>query len=315
MSRTARLLEILITLRTRPRFTVQEMADEFGVSRRTMLRDLHALSEMGVPLAAAPGPHGGYSLITAGRMLPLSLTAEEGIGLVLSYEAFLQYVQSPFAQQSLSAVTKLRNALPPDVIAKLDRILQHVAVVQPQPSYAAPFLAEILDAAIEGLHLRIVYDSRTGVAERLVYPYGLFAASGFWYCACYDYRREIDVSLRADRFISLQRVHGMEPPTARSLRDWLRIRETDGNPYARLRARVTRRGTKSFELNSLFGDIPLDERGEGWIDVPIPESEIDFFATRLLTLGADLIVESPPAMIDALRRKAREVARLYGDTP
>ena len=50
MSRTARLLELLIRVQTKPRFTAQELAEEFGVSRRTMLRDLRALSEMGVPL-------------------------------------------------------------------------------------------------------------------------------------------------------------------------------------------------------------------------------------------------------------------------
>jgi predicted DNA-binding transcriptional regulator YafY len=59
MSRTERLLESITRVRARGRFTVQAMADEFGVSRRTMLRDLHALSAMGVPLASIPGPGGG----------------------------------------------------------------------------------------------------------------------------------------------------------------------------------------------------------------------------------------------------------------
>jgi predicted DNA-binding transcriptional regulator YafY len=62
VSRTERLLELITQVRVKGRFTVQEMADEFGVSRRTMLRDLHALSAMGVPLAAVPGPGGGYTL-------------------------------------------------------------------------------------------------------------------------------------------------------------------------------------------------------------------------------------------------------------
>jgi predicted DNA-binding transcriptional regulator YafY len=48
VSRTARLLELLVKVQTKPRFTAQELAEEFGVSRRTMLRDLHALSGMGV---------------------------------------------------------------------------------------------------------------------------------------------------------------------------------------------------------------------------------------------------------------------------
>jgi predicted DNA-binding transcriptional regulator YafY len=48
--RTARLLELLVRVQTKLRFTAQELAEEFRVSRHTMLRDLHALSGMGVPL-------------------------------------------------------------------------------------------------------------------------------------------------------------------------------------------------------------------------------------------------------------------------
>jgi predicted DNA-binding transcriptional regulator YafY len=67
MSRTARLVELLVQVQTKPRFTAAELAEEFGVSRRTMLRDLAALSEMGIPLRATPGPGGGYSLPRGGR--------------------------------------------------------------------------------------------------------------------------------------------------------------------------------------------------------------------------------------------------------
>lgn len=135
VSRTERLLEILIELRTRHRFTVGDMATAHGVSRRTMLRDLQALSAIGVPLAARPGPHGGYELMARERLLPLALTVDEAMGMILSYEAFVRYAQSPFSSQSLSAVTKLRNPMPPDVVARLDRLREVVAVVGPNPEY------------------------------------------------------------------------------------------------------------------------------------------------------------------------------------
>jgi predicted DNA-binding transcriptional regulator YafY len=96
-----RLVELMLRLQTLQHFTVQELADEFHLSRRTMLRDLQALSMMGVPLAATPGPHGGYFLVQQQRLLPLSLTEDEAIGIVLSYEALLNYADSPFAVQNL----------------------------------------------------------------------------------------------------------------------------------------------------------------------------------------------------------------------
>ena len=130
MSRTARLLELLVRVQTRPRFTAAELAEEFGVSRRTMLRDLRALSDMGVPLRSTPGPGGGYSLPRGGRRLWPSLTVDEALGLIVSYEALLRYPVHPFSSQGVPAMTKLRAALPKDVVGELDRLRRHVAVEQ-----------------------------------------------------------------------------------------------------------------------------------------------------------------------------------------
>jgi predicted DNA-binding transcriptional regulator YafY len=140
LSRTARLLELMIRVQTKPRFTAAELAEEFGVSRRTMLRDLRALSDMGVPLRSASGPGGGYSLPRGGRRLSPSLTVDEALGLIVSYEALLRYPVHPFSSQGVSAVTKLRAALPKDVVGELDRLRQHVAVVEPVREYEAPLL-------------------------------------------------------------------------------------------------------------------------------------------------------------------------------
>ncbi len=313
MARTARLLELLITLGTRSRFTVGDLAAEFGVSRRTMLRDLQTLSELGVPLAASPGPGGGYALVRGRRLLPLALTGDEALGVLLSYEAFLQWAQSPFAAQNLSAITKLRAALPPDVVRELDRIRRHVAIIVPPRRYEAPLLGDLLRATLDGAHLRVVYDSKSGVAERVVFPFGLYASAGFWYCACFDYRRGMNLSLRADRFVSLAREEGLERPPHIPVADWPRVVERDDGRGLPLHAKVTARGMKSYDLQTLFGPIAPDGRGGGLVEGTIPRSEIDWYAARLLPVGPDLIVESPAELIAALRRKVREVAALYQD--
>jgi predicted DNA-binding transcriptional regulator YafY len=313
MARTARLLELLIALQLKSRFTVQEIADEFGVSRRTMLRDLHDLSAMGVPLAATPGPGGGYTLIRNQRQLPLTLSVDEAIGLVLSYEAFLRYAQSPFAPESLSVVTKLRAALPSDVVQEIDRTRRYVIVTGDERSYDAPLLPDLLHAARAGAHLRVTYDSRSGIAERVIFPFGLYAAGGYWYCACYDYRRAGNVSLRADRFLAAERVEGFSPPHALSLREWLDTRERDAPDPARLRAVISPQGMKRFDPGTEFGEITLSNAG-GRIDTIIPASDIEYFAARLLPLGGEATVSSPPELIAALQRAARAILTRYDGT-
>ncbi len=212
MARAARLLELLIRLRTTPRVTAQELADHFEVSRRTMLRDLRTLSDVGVPLIAAPGPGGGYRLARDQRLAPLALTMDEALGVLLSYEAFLRDAPSPFAVENLSAVTKLRATLPLDIAREVERVRRHVAVIARPRGAPAPLLGALLQASLDGVHLRVVYDSRSGVSERVIFPFGLFLADERWYCACHDDTRGRDISLRADRVVSLARVEGRDRP-------------------------------------------------------------------------------------------------------
>jgi predicted DNA-binding transcriptional regulator YafY len=241
---------------------------------------------------------------------------DEALALIVSYEGLMRYPVSPFSSQSLSAVTKLRAALPKDVLGELDRLRRYVAVVEPVREYEAPLLGDLLKAALDREHLKVVYDSlRSGVSERVIFPFGLYASQGFWYCACFDRKRKANVSLRADRFLSAERVKGFERPSHVPLDGWIREGHSGGSERLRLRVRVSERGTKSFELVSLFGRIEADgqtagQRG-GLVEADIPRSEVSFYASRLLSVGTDARVESPPELVEALRNKALEITRLY----
>ena len=55
LNRTERLFATILLLQNRPNYTSRDLAEHFGVSRRTVFRDLRALSESGVPLTYAEG--------------------------------------------------------------------------------------------------------------------------------------------------------------------------------------------------------------------------------------------------------------------
>ena len=78
------------------------------------------------------------------------MTVDEALGLIVSYEALLRYPVHPFASESISAVTKLRAALPKDAVSELDRLRRHVAVVEPVREYEAPLIGDLLEAALYG---------------------------------------------------------------------------------------------------------------------------------------------------------------------
>jgi predicted DNA-binding transcriptional regulator YafY len=314
VTRAARLLELLIRLRGSPRLTARELAEEFEVSRRTMQRDLQTLADLGVRLVAAPGPGGGYTLARDQRLAPLALTVDEALGVLLSYDAFMRYAQSPFAGEKggPSAATKLRAALPSEVARELERIGRHVAIIARPVGDPAPLLGDLLQAAVDGTHLRIVYDSKSGRSERVIFPFGVFAMGGCWYCACRDEKRDANLSLRADRVVALTRAEGeRERPAHIPLAQWLDMVERDDGCGLPLRATVTPRGMFNYDVRALFSAIQPDGHGGGVIEGTIPHSEVGWYASQFLAVGPDIVVQSPPELIAALRAQADTVARLY----
>ena len=311
VARATRLLELLIRLRASPSVTAQELADHFEVSRRTMLRDLRALADLGVPLVATPGPGGGYAMARDQRLAPLALTAGEALGLLMSYEAFLRYAQSPFSGESRSAATKIRATLPPDVARELERLHRHVAIITRPLGDPAPLLGELLQAALDAAHLGIVYHSRSGISERVIFPFGLYAADGCWYCACHDERRDAHLSLRADRVLSLTRVAGRDRPPHIPLDRWLGTVERDDGLGLPLRITITPHGMRSLTLRALFTGILPDGQSGGTVEGTIPASEIEWYATQLLPVGVDALVQSPPDLIAAIRHQALAIAGMY----
>lgn len=83
MSKSKRLLDLMMTVNRKRKFTVRELADEFGVSTRTILRDLQELGELGVPLYSEVGPHGGYQVLNERILPPIAFTEEEAVAIFL----------------------------------------------------------------------------------------------------------------------------------------------------------------------------------------------------------------------------------------
>ncbi|WP_439029948.1 helix-turn-helix transcriptional regulator [Gordonia terrae] len=177
--RAERLIALLMVLKKHDRVTAAVLADELGVSERTVLRDIDALSLSGVPVYAERGRHGGFALLPGYRTDLTGLTIDEATSLL----AGTGRLDSP---AFTSAMRKVTAALPEAHRGHAVRAAQRV-LVRPEGFVRAPEQLESLDAVqaavFEGRRLRMRYRRRGAEEARdhILDPIGLIVAGDTWY--------------------------------------------------------------------------------------------------------------------------------------
>lgn len=88
--------------------TAQELADRFGVSRRTIYRDIDVLSSAGVPIYTDQGKGGGISILADYTLDRTLLSKSESEGLILALKAIgaTNYPEANALLEKISSIFK-----------------------------------------------------------------------------------------------------------------------------------------------------------------------------------------------------------------
>lgn len=145
---------LLAWLRTRPTATSSEAADRFGVSTRTILRDIAALRENGEPIESDAGRGGGLRVDILRSLPPVRMQLEQIVGLFLWFELARLSDVLPCAASAAPAVNQLMSVLPPNRAREVRRTVKRVVVTGRPASHHGPQAFEellpIVERAING---------------------------------------------------------------------------------------------------------------------------------------------------------------------
>src|SRR5687768_3928896 len=112
MRRSERLFALAEYLRgRRTGVTAEVLAERFGVTKRTIYRDLDSLREAQLPLAAERGRGGGFALDRSYSLPPVNFTAREAALLVALGRFAIEMRLLPFTDTLDRALDKVRGAL------------------------------------------------------------------------------------------------------------------------------------------------------------------------------------------------------------
>ncbi|PAM99028.1 transcriptional regulator [Streptomyces sp. Alain-F2R5] len=188
MGRPQRLIELLAALQARPRTTAEALAGELGVSKRTVLRDVRALVDAGIPVFTERGKYGGISLLPGDQADLSKLTTGEADllrAVGLDPDRARRVGGEAAARSALRKLTPRRS--PPPARDDLPLSLADVIAIDNRPWFgeAAPLpdVAALVRDLRKGRRLRIGYrPSGAAAAEDFVVdPYGLVERAGRWY--------------------------------------------------------------------------------------------------------------------------------------
>ena len=109
---TARLLELLELLQTRPLTTGREIAELLEIDRRTVRRYVAALQDMDIPVEGQRGVGGGYRVRPGYRLPPLMLSDDEAVVVVLGLIAARRQGLDSGEGAAEGALAKIHRVLP-----------------------------------------------------------------------------------------------------------------------------------------------------------------------------------------------------------
>jgi predicted DNA-binding transcriptional regulator YafY len=223
MSRAQRLLDLLQVLRRHRRpVTGGALAEELGVSLRTLYRDIGALQAQGADIQGEAGL--GYVLKPGFTLPPLMFTPEEIEALALGSQWVAARADTRLAAAARNALAKIGAVTPPELADVLDS--STLIVASRGDAAMEPLLPAIRDAIRQERKVSIAYvDAGGGHSERVIWPFALAFFDQTRMIAAWCESRVAFRHFRTDRIAALTTLEARYPRRrTQLLKEW-RARE------------------------------------------------------------------------------------------
>lgn len=225
--RLSRLTAMLTQLQTKRVLTSTKLAEKFGVSVRTIYRDIKALEQAGVPIVTEEGK--GYTLMEGYRVPPVMFTENEANALVTAEQLVLKNRDSSLIKEYAEAVNKIKAVLLYTTKEKADLLSKRIAVSATMPDTSrSNSLTLIQNALTDFKVLKITYQSehKHEKTERNIEPFALYySLEESWTLIAYCRLRKDYRMFRLSRISKLKTLEEKFTPHKLTLKEYLDSKE------------------------------------------------------------------------------------------
>lgn len=312
MNRIDRLTAILIQLQSKRVVKAQEVADRFGISLRTVYRDIRALEEAGVPIGAEAGI--GYFLEDY-HLPPVMFTNEEASALLFGAKLIGKMADESLREGFESAFYKIKSVLKRAEKEHLEDLETRVAVLARRRNepFSLNVLNEIQQAIVRQQVLCIDYvtNFQSQSSQREVEPIGLVHYSSHWHLIAFCRLRGDYRDFRTDRIQSLMNTEQFFPKqnllTLQAYLDRLRVQQ-----HLEEVTLWVHKGAAVFmqEQRYSWGFISEESHGK-YVKMKFMTQHFEGMGRWLMTYGKHVTIESPQKMKEMMQTLALEIQEHY----
>ena len=209
--RLARIDLLAVQLKQDTHCTVKDLAQQHGVSSRTIARDLVLMRERGMQIDADRGRGGGVRLDRNWGVGRLNLPYPEAVDLLISI-AVAEQMESPIFLASLASVRRqLVASFSPEKRRKVEHLKSRIMIGSTASTFVQTSVNTPPMRVVQALHqafiaqteLEIRYQREDAeISNRRIAPHYLLLKYPVWYVVAFDYLREGPRIFRCDRMLA-----------------------------------------------------------------------------------------------------------------
>lgn len=308
MNRIDRVTAILIQLQSKRVVKAQDIAERFGISLRTVYRDVRTLEEAGIPIIGEAGV--GYSIMDGYRLPPVMFTTEEATAF-LTAEKLIEKLTDPSTGESYkSAMYKIRAVLKSNEKDFIENLEGHIEVIRSQYLPETPADISSIQTILKSISgknvLAIDYFANHSQekTEREVEPVGIFYLSTHWHLLGYCRLRKDYRDFRIDRISKIHitpRVFHQQHPTLQTyLQQMKQEREMET-----VVMRVSKEHMRFFGDQKYYNGFVSQTEKDDQIEMVFLTGSLEGFARWYLMFGDSSAEIVEPA---SLRKRIKELA-------
>lgn len=202
--RLPRLVAILTQLQTRRLVTSTKLAENFGVSTRTIYRDLKALEQAGVPILTEDGK--GYTLMEGYKIPPIMFSENQANALILAEQLVLKNRDSSLINDYAEAIDKIKAVLRQTEKDKANLLSLRTKFAKLDNFEIKSNILSSLQNALTNFYL-VKFDyinAENKESKRTVEPFALINTTESWLLVAFCHLRKEFRYFRLDRIQKLQ---------------------------------------------------------------------------------------------------------------